>query len=206
MIGPELTLQLVVVRVLAGLLIAMVQGASIAAVAVLLGDRGPRFDGRLMLLPSRHIDLLGLGSLMLTGFGWSRAVDIDPGQLRLGRWGLVIAALAGSAALLAAAWLILLLVIPAVTLLPHTAALVVAAFIRSAARLCVWMALFTLLPVPPLAGGQFLPAAGIRLPANAGLIIGCVLVAVSILGSTRAVLTPAYQLLAPLILGPDIVR
>jgi Zn-dependent protease len=205
-VGPELTLQLVVVRLLAGLLIATVQGATIAAIAVLLGDKGPRFDGRLTLAPSSHVDLLGLGSLMLTGFGWSKAVAIDPAQLRLRRWGLVIAALGGSLALLLTAWLILLLVIPALTLLPHTAAIVVAAFVRSAARLCVWMALFTLVPVPPLAGAHLLAALGIRTPPSAGTAIGCVLLALSLLGATRAVLNPAYQFVAPLVLGVDLVR
>ncbi len=206
MIGLDLTLQLVVTRFLAGVIIATVQGATIAAITVLLGDRGPRYDGRLTLSPASHIDLLGLGSLMLAGFGWSRSVAIDPGQLRIGRWGLVLAALAGSLALLVAGWLLTLLVIPALTLLPHTAALVVAAFLRSAAQLCVWMALFTLVPVPPLAGAHILAALGVRLPSAAGMVIGCLLLALSVLGITRMVLAPAYQILAPLVLGADFAR
>ncbi|MCR6670114.1 hypothetical protein [Devosia ginsengisoli] len=206
MIGLDLTLQLVVTRFLAGVIIATVQGATIATIAVLLGDRGPRYDGRLTLSPASHIDLLGLGSLMLAGFGWSRSVAIDPGQLRIGRWGLVLAALAGSLALLVAGWLLTLLVIPALTLLPHTAALVVAAFLRSAAQLCVWMALFTLVPVPPLAGAHILAALGVRLPSAAGMVIGCLLLALSVLGITRMVLAPAYQILAPLVLGADFAR
>ena len=51
MIGSDLTLQLVVMRLFAGLIIATVQGATIAAVAVLLGDKGPRYDGRLTPAP-----------------------------------------------------------------------------------------------------------------------------------------------------------
>lgn len=204
MFGLDLTLQLVVLRLVAGLIIAAVQGATIAAVAVLLGDKGPRYDGRLTLLPFGHVDLLGLGSLMLTGFGWSKSVAIELGQLRPGRWGLVIAALAGSAALLAAAWLILLLVIPSLTLLPHTAALTVAAFLRVASRLCVWMALFTLLPVPPLAGAHLLGAVGVRLPASAGTWIGWGLLLASLLGITPMVLTPVYNVVAPLVLGAEL--
>ena len=200
----DLTLQLVVMRFLAGLIIATVQGLTIAGVAVLLGDKGPRYDGRLTPVPTAHVDLLGLGTLMLTGFGWSKAVDIDPTQLRFGRWGLVIAALAGSIALLVIGWLILHLVIPLLTVLPYTSGVTAAAFVRSTAQLCVWMALFTLLPVPPLAGAQFLAALGIRLPPPAGIVIGCILLALSILGVTRTVLTPAYDLVAPLVLGVDV--
>lgn len=204
MFGSDLTLQLVVMRLFAGLIIATVQGATIAAVAVALGDKGPRHDGRLTLLPVGHLDPLGLGSLMLTGYGWSKPVAIEVGLLRFGRLGPVIAVLAGSVALLVAAWLILLLVIPALTLLPHTAALAVSAFLRVAARLCLWMALFALLPVPPLAGVHLLQAVGIRLPASAGIWIGWVLLLLSFFGVTRMVLMPVYDIIAPLVLGPEL--
>lgn len=201
MIGPELTLQLAAMRLLAGLIIAIVQGLVIAGVAVALGDKGPRYDGRLN--PLSHFDVGGLAALVLTGFGWSKPVAIDAAEMRAGRWGLVIAPLAGSLALLLLAWLILLLVIPALTLLPHTSAIVVAAFLRTAAQLCVWMAIFSLIPLPPLAGAHFLAALGIRLPRTAGLIAAWALFVVSLLGITRTVLTPVYTVVAALLLGPD---
>ncbi len=204
MIGSDLTLQLVLLRLLAGLLMTAVQGAAIAGAAVLLGDKGPRYDGRLTLVPFGHIDLVGLASIMLSGFGWSKPVAIETAQLRLGRWGLVAAALAGSAALLALGYLLLLAVIPLLTLLPYTAGLTAVTFVRVAARLCVWMALFTLLPVPPLAGAHLLAAAGIRLPASAGMLIGWGLALASLFGLTRTVLTPVYAIVAPLVLGPDL--
>jgi hypothetical protein len=203
MIGSDLTLQLIAMRLFAGLIIAIVQGLVIAAAALALGDKGPRYDGRLRPAPMAHVDLGGLASLILTGFGWSKSVAIDAADMRLGRWGLVIAPLTGSVALLIAAWLVLLLVIPALTLLPHAAAIVVAAFLRTAAQLCVWMALFTLLPVPPLAGAHFLAAAGIRVPPATGVVVAWVLFVVSLLGITRTVLTPVYTVVASLILGPD---
>lgn len=204
MIGAEVTIQAVVLRLLAGLIIAAVQGVTIAGVAVLLGDKGPRYDGRLTLMPLAHVDVLGLVSIMASGFGWSKPVVIEAAQLRFGRWGLVVAALAGSAVLLAVGYLLLLLVVPALTLLPYTAGLTTAAFCRVAARLCVWMALFTLLPLPPLAGAHFLAAAGIRLPAAAGMLIGWGLLLASGFGITRIVLTPLYQVVAPLVLGVDL--
>lgn len=206
MLGLDLTLQLAAMRLFAGLIIALVQGFVIAAVAIALGDKGPRYDGRLTPVPFPHVDLGGLSSLIVTGFGWSKPVAIDAAQMRIGRWGLVIAPLAGSVALLLAGWLILLLVIPALTLLPHAAAIVVAASLRTAAQLCVWMALFTLLPVPPLAGAHFLTAVGIRVPAATGLVVAWVLLVVSLLGLTRTVLTPVYSVIAPLILGPEVGR
>lgn len=206
MLGSELTLQLVVLRLFAGLLIATVQGLTIAGAAVLLGDKGPRYDGRLKLLNTGHIDLLGLGSIMVSGFGWSRPVAVEAAQLRWGRWGLVAVVLAGSAALLVFAYLLLLLVIPSLTLLPYTAGITMAAFLRVAARLSVWMAIFTLLPLPPLAGAHFLNAAGIRLPASAGFWIGWALLIASVLGVSRLVLAPVYDFIAPMVLGAAVVR
>ncbi len=91
-------------------------------------------------------------------------------------------------------------------MLPYTSGVTAAAFVRSTAQLCVWMALFTLLPVPPLAGAHFLAALGIRLPPAAGIVIGCILLALSILGVTRTVLAPAYDIVAPLVLGVDVAR
>ncbi len=196
-----LTIQLIVVRLFAGLIIFAVQGAAIAASAVRLGDPGPRYDGRLTLSPSAHADMLGLLSITLTGFGWGLPVAIEADKLRIGRVGLVVSVLAGSAALLIAAYLLLLAVIPLLTFLPYTAGLASAAFLRAAGRLCVFMALFSLLPIPPLAGAHFLSALGISLPRHSSLVLGWVLLAVSIMGWTRMLLTPAYEVIAPIVLG-----
>lgn len=206
MIGAELTIQLLVLRLLAGLVIATAHGATIATVAVLLGDKGPRYDGRLTVAPLGHVDMLGLGSIMLTGFGWGRPVAIDARKLRIGRWGLVVAVAAGSAVLLLVGYLMLLLVIPLLTFLPYTAGLTVAAFVRVAARLCVWMALFNLLPIPPLAGAHFLAALNISVPKQMGTYLGWAVLVVSVFGVTRFVLTPAFDLLAPMVIGMDIAR
>ncbi|MET3927892.1 site-2 protease family protein [Devosia sp. 2618] len=204
MIGSELTLQLVALRLLAGVVMFTAQGATIAAIAGLLGDKGPRYDGRLTLMPLRQIDLLGLASTMLTGFGWGQPVQVDPGQLRFGRWGLVIVALAGSAVLLLIGYLILFLTIPLLTMLPYSAGVTAAAFVRVTARLCVWMSLFTLLPIPPLAGAHLLAAVGIKLPRSVGVWIGVVLLVASFFGITRMVLTPAYNIIAPLVIGTEL--
>lgn len=200
----DLTIQLVVLRLLAGLIIAAVQGGAIAATAVLLGDKGPRYDGRLTLLPWGHVDLLGLGSLLLTGFGWGRPVAIEAGKLRLGRWGLVVAVLAGSAVLLLVGFLLLLLAIPLLKVLDYTAGVAAAAFVREAARLCVWMALFSLVPIPPLAGGHFLTALGLSVPKQASTYLGSALLVASVFGVTHVVLTPAFGLIAPIVLGIDV--
>ncbi|MGB3027907.1 hypothetical protein [Paradevosia shaoguanensis] len=203
MIGVDFTVQSAVMRLIAGLIIVALQGAAIAATAVLLGDNGPRYDGRRTLAPWPHVDLIGLGTLILTGFGWGRSIDIDPASLRIGRWGLVVAVLAGSVALFIAAPVLQLLAAPLIERLDYTAGVTVAAFLADAARLCIIMGLLALLPIPPLAGAHFLTALGLPIPKQAGLYLSIVLLLASIFGVTRYVLKPAYDIIAPLLLGID---
>lgn len=204
MIGPELTIQLVAMRLLAGIVIAIVQSLAIAHAARRLGDDGPGHDGRTRPLSFAHVSLPGLGALMLTGFGWAQPVAIAGDRLRGGRLALVFPVLAGSAALLLLGFALLTLAAPALRSLDVTAGLTAAAFVRVAGRLCVWMALFSLLPVPPLAGAHLLEAAGIRLPARAGIVGAIVLTLASLAGWTQWLLAPAYKAIAPLVLGADV--
>ena len=206
MFGSELTIPSLVMRLFAGLIIVTVHGLAIAAAAVLLGDKGPRYDGRLTALPTAHVDMLGLGAIMLSGFGWGRPVAIEAEKLRPGRWGLVVAALVGSLALLLLGYLLPFLAIPLLSVLPLTPGLTMAAFVRVGARLCVWIGLFSLLPIPPLAGAHFLTALGVTVPRRAGLWLGWTLAAASVFGLTRMLLLPAYNVVAPLVLGADIVH
>lgn len=203
---PDLTIQLVLMRLLAGVAIMAVQGAVIAAVVVALGDEGPRHDARTNPLSLGHVSLLGLGSMLLTGFGWGQPVAVDYGKLRPGRWAVIVAVMAGSAAVLLLGYLLLLLAGPSLKTLDFTSGLTVAAFVRVAARLCVWIALFSLLPIPPLAGAHILGALGISIPPKTGLYLGWGLLLLSLSGLTQRLLTPAYNVVAPLLLGVDIAH
>ena len=197
----DLTLQLIAFRVLALLIIAGIHGGIVASAAVLLGDQGPKYDGRLTLVPASHIDLLGAFSLILFGFGWAKPMAIDARQFRIGRVGLVVVVMAAFAATLLAAVVLLLLILPLLTVLPYTAGLATAAFLRVAAQLCIWFALFNLLPIPPLTGGQLLAAIKIRVPNRAYWVFAIGLMAAAATGIVRQLLAPGYALLAPLISG-----
>lgn len=198
---PDITLQLAVFRILALVVISVVHGASIALAAVLLGDKGPKYDKRLTLGPGAHLDLLGGLGFVLFGFGWGKPVDVDPGELRFGRWAAVAVVLAGFLGLLALAFLFMALVVPALTTLPHSAALNVAAFLRSAASHSVWFALFSLAPIPPLAGGLILTAAKVRVSAKAYWILGVLLLVVAATGEVRRLLAPWHAALMSVLPG-----
>ncbi|MBU5485635.1 site-2 protease family protein [Clostridium sp. MSJ-11] len=49
-----------------------------AFVADRLGDKTPKFQGRLTLNPLAHIDPLGFIMIILAGFGWAKPVQVNP--------------------------------------------------------------------------------------------------------------------------------
>src|SRR4051794_28850999 len=116
----DLTINLIVLRLLSLLIIAPVQRVVVAATAVALGDAGPKYDGALSADPLRHLDLFGSLSTIFFGIGWSKPVTVDPAQYKVGRAGIVLVILAAFAALLVTAFVLRLLVIPALTMLPYT--------------------------------------------------------------------------------------
>lgn len=197
----ELTLQSIGFRVLALLIIAGVHGGIVAGAAVLLGDQGPKYDGRLTILPTSHIDLVGAIGLIFFGFGWGKPIDIDARQFRIGRIGIVFVILAGFVGLLATAALLDALILPALTTLPLTAGLTAAAFLRAASSLSIWFALLGLIPVPPLTGGLLLSAWGVRVSPRAQWILAAVLLVAVATGVFRQLLGPAHAVLTSVILG-----
>lgn len=49
-----------------------------AVVADKLGDKTPKFQGRITLNPLAHIDLIGFVMIVLVGFGWAKPVETNP--------------------------------------------------------------------------------------------------------------------------------
>lgn len=55
-----------------------------ALVADRLGDKTPKFQGRLTLNPFAHIDLAGFIMIILIGFGWAKPVETNPSAFKRG--------------------------------------------------------------------------------------------------------------------------
>jgi len=114
-----------------------------------LGDPTAAELGRLTLDPRRHIDPLGALVFLLVGFGWAKPVPINP--YRLSHRQILLVALAGPATNIALATLAALLLRP-VQLLPEGLAAVGTGALAFFLFLNVILAVFNMIPVPPLDG------------------------------------------------------
>jgi Zn-dependent protease len=131
-----------------------------------LGDQTPRQDGRVTLNPLAHVDWLGTAILpfatsLLSGglLGWGKPVRSDVRQLKGGYNGLLLVALAGPFSNLIMAVLLAAL---GVTISGSHGS--VGSYLIQGANLSIYLAIFNLLPVPPLDGSKLLLAA--RIPAS----------------------------------------
>jgi len=148
-----------------------------------LGDSTARGLGRVSLNPMVHADLIGTVIFpllaMVSGvplIGWAKPVPVNPRQLRHPRRDYVIVAAAGPAsnlvmAVVAAVALRLVPVSPVMLGEPNVSA-PIAALLSRALTLNVLLAVFNMIPIPPLDGGNVLSG---LLPARAAFRFNAIL-------------------------------
>lgn len=131
-----------------------------AITALWMGDATAKEQGRVSLNPLKHLDLIGSLMILLVGFGWAKPVPIYPPNFRRYRVGLFVVSIAGIVInLLIATGLALFLraMLDLGYLQSPTGWLEVA--IQAAvvaASINLTLAVFNLLPIPPLDGSKIL--------------------------------------------------
>jgi Zn-dependent protease len=177
------------------------------------GDRTAEMLGRLSLNPLRHIDPIGTvlvpGLLLAVGgplFGWAKPVPVATSMLRNPRRAMIMVALAGPSAnvLMAAMWCGVLAVVARISG-NETLDNWIGSMAQAGIVFNVILAVFNLLPIPPLDGGRVLagllpPRVGARLekiePVGLFIVLG-----LSAFGVLGWLFNPAYRAVGQVILA-----
>tara|TARA_Y100000758_G_scaffold262125_1_gene200623 strand:+ start:8696 stop:9331 length:636 start_codon:yes stop_codon:yes gene_type:complete len=125
-----------------------------AWMAYRLGDSTAARMGRLTLNPMSHLDPIGSLALIFMGFGWAKPVPVDARYLKNPRKDMVKVAAAGpiSNIILAIIGALVLRLLFGTDLLSNS----VKTFFIIFMQINITLAVFNLLPVPPLDGSQIL--------------------------------------------------
>lgn len=121
-----------------------------------LGDHRPRAMGRLTLNPIAHVDPIGALMLVVAGFGWAKPVMVNPAALRGGRRSMALVAFAGPIANVVVA--IAFAVVFRVMDLTGVDSGFFLNLVALIVQLNILLAIFNLIPIPPLDGYNVLLA------------------------------------------------
>ena len=126
-----------------------------------LGDPTARYQGRLTLNPFAHIDYMGALGILLVGFGGARPVPVNPYNFRNPKRDMTFVAVAGPLSNIVAAFVCMVLANLVLVTTRTLAFYYVFSFFYFIAQINVRLAVFNLIPVPPLDASrilaQFLP-------------------------------------------------
>lgn len=133
-----------------------------AYVADKLGDKTPKFQGRLTLNPFSHIDIIGFIMILLIGFGWAKPVQTNPSALKRGYKDEIKVSVAGVTANVITAFLFALLTAFLLKLnlvnFGDITSLggIIGLILNYIVRINCMLAIFNLMPIPGLDGFDIL--------------------------------------------------
>lgn len=127
-----------------------------ALAATLLGDRTPKYEGRLTLNPLAHLDFLGFMFLLFAGFGWGKPVGFNPFNIKYQRFGPALISLAGPLSNFIT--MLLFGFILKFFLISNTLGTenMLVLFLLVLVQINLVLGIFNLVPVPPLDGSKLL--------------------------------------------------
>lgn len=128
-----------------------------AFVAHKLGDDTARLSGRMTTNPLAHIDPIGALMIILAGFGYAKAVPVNIRNFKKRKPYMALTALAGPASNIVMAFIFMfvgLLLQVKVGVVEGSFVYYIVVFMITAAQINISLAVFNLLPIPPLDGSR----------------------------------------------------
>ena len=199
--NPAAFLQALVLKVPALLLAVTVHEVAHGWIADRLGDPTARLQGRLTLNPLPHIDPIGALAFVLAGFGWAKPVPVNAANLRHPVRDMAWVAAAGPVSNLVVAFvgLVAFVLFRRVEALPFITE-PLGGMLLYIYQFNLVLAIFNLIPLPPLDGGHFLPY---FLPRGSWTFLlqleqygPFILLLLVITGATRYVVGPVFQIVS----------
>lgn len=142
------------IRALALVIAFPIHESAHAWVAYKLGDPTAKNLGRVSLNPFVHLDLFGTILIFLVGFGWGKPVPINPVNFKGNmRKGVILSSLAGPASNIVLAFIFLIILKICVYCGLAGIGITVLTYL---VLINLGLAVFNLLPIPPLDGACFL--------------------------------------------------
>ncbi len=128
-------------------------------VALRFGDPTARDAGRLTMNPLRHLDPIGVLAFFIVKIGWAKPVPVDAARLKNPARDMLYVSLAGPAAnlILAAASVVVLKTLAlCAAFLPYSFVYPAVNMAAASVWINVVLAIFNLVPIPPLDGSEIL--------------------------------------------------
>lgn len=152
----RMQLLMIILKIPAILIAFTAQGYAKALVADKLGDKTPRFQGRLTLNPAAHIDLMGFILILIASFGWTKPLNTNPSAYKRGYKDAIKVSIAAPLANLLVGFIATILYVATFrflsNILSDTTYFILSTMIMLIASINVSLFVFNLLPIPRLAG------------------------------------------------------